>query len=298
MQSFSLFWGWFSLFFWTIVWWAIRQWWGHGASWPASSQRLLKLPHQLAMPQRWEKKTPHPHLLPPWRLHLTNPRHYIKYHEIISVISMEICFQIITPPAAPFLLHPLSGQYVCHHFILKNSIKKEENKEKEKGETSENTFNNMDVGWIKTNSLYNSPCTLLSFRSFKLRQRPVSPLQHSVTPRLSRLQLLLPVCQQANEPIRPHKLFNSPREISRPWRKPCVQQSGVTSSQPPPALPLTSNPPKQECCAVATKILRKKKKKKKIIKKKKLMESKMFLLNKTKQNKRLFFLHLSTFIPE
>lgn len=30
-----------------------------------------------------------------------NPSHNIKYHEIISVISMEICLQIINAPSPP-----------------------------------------------------------------------------------------------------------------------------------------------------------------------------------------------------
>lgn len=66
-------------------------------------------PRRLAALLRWEESEtppPHPssppHLLPPWRLHLANPRCNIKYREIISVISMEICFQIISP--CPYIL--------------------------------------------------------------------------------------------------------------------------------------------------------------------------------------------------
>lgn len=51
-----------------------------------------------------KEPTPTPH---PMLLHPPNPRrHHIKYHEIISVISMEICLQIINtlpPPFIPFL---------------------------------------------------------------------------------------------------------------------------------------------------------------------------------------------------
>lgn len=48
------------------------------------------------------------HLLRHGRLHLTNPRCHIKYREIISVISMEICFQIISP-----LPSPLPPAFIC-----------------------------------------------------------------------------------------------------------------------------------------------------------------------------------------
>lgn len=79
--------------------------WHAITSGPAPSQRSLKLLHHLAAPSRWESEKEIPPLLPPPPMlpHPPSPRHHIKYHEIISVISMEICLQIISTPLPPFL---------------------------------------------------------------------------------------------------------------------------------------------------------------------------------------------------
>ena len=59
------------------------------------------------MRERKEPTPPPPPVLP----HPPNPRrHHIKYHEIISVISMEICLQIINTLLPPSLSYPLSVQ--------------------------------------------------------------------------------------------------------------------------------------------------------------------------------------------
>lgn len=86
---------------------SVREW--HAImSGPAPSQRSLKLLHHLAVPLRWERhreregggeekeRDNQPSLANP-----PNPSHNIKYHEIISVISMEICLQIINAPSPP-----------------------------------------------------------------------------------------------------------------------------------------------------------------------------------------------------
>lgn len=86
---------------------SVREW--HAImSRPAPSQRSLKLLHHLAVPLRWERhrererggeekeRDNQPSLANP-----PNPSHNIKYHEIISVISMEICLQIINAPSPP-----------------------------------------------------------------------------------------------------------------------------------------------------------------------------------------------------
>ena len=78
-----------------------------------------------------KEPTPPPHPVHP---HPPSPRrHHIKYHEIISVISMEICLQIINtlPPPIPFLsfiyAESLSlSELFFHLFILYNHIRKEE----------------------------------------------------------------------------------------------------------------------------------------------------------------------------
>ena len=55
-----------------------------------------------------KEPTPPPHPVHP---HPPSPRrHHIKYHEIISVISMEICLQIINTLPPPSLFYPLSMQ--------------------------------------------------------------------------------------------------------------------------------------------------------------------------------------------
>ena len=59
------------------------------------------------MRERKEPTPPPPPVLP----HPPNPRrHHIKYHEIISVISMEICLQITNTLLPPSLSYPLSVQ--------------------------------------------------------------------------------------------------------------------------------------------------------------------------------------------
>lgn len=148
--------------------WRARQWWTHMQSdvrphptppkppmpeWhaitsgPAPSQGSLKLLHHLAARWRWERekeeREPPP---PPVLSHPPNPCRHIKYHKIISVISMEICLQIINnlPPFHSFSsVQNLFLWAVCSSLsnrIILSGWSNDRKKYKKKGETDRSAW--------------------------------------------------------------------------------------------------------------------------------------------------------------